>query len=149
MSDNEIWEEEAYEEENYVMLMLKFESELVTLKGYVKKAIGGEFAAIYAKRKGAKWLIDFGAGDEEYEDGEVPNPMKGLINSGGAEKDSVRMPPISHLIKDKYVPRSYNDYLMIAGMWARTDRKYIMLGKRLFQDIQDAYLINIGVPRYL
>jgi hypothetical protein len=50
------------------------------------------------------------------------------------------MPPISHLIKDKYVPRSYNDYLMIAGIWAKTDKKYIMLNKRLFQDMQDAYL---------
>jgi hypothetical protein len=86
MSDNEIWEEEAYEEENYVMLMLKFDRESVTLKGYVKKAIGGESAAIWAKRKGSNWLINFGAGDEEYEDGEVPNPMKRLIDSGGPRK---------------------------------------------------------------
>ena len=32
MGDNEIWEDEAYEEENYVMLFLKFDSDSVTLK---------------------------------------------------------------------------------------------------------------------
>src|SRR5262245_54746138 len=147
MVDNEIWEDEAYEEGNYVMLFLKIDSDSVTLKGYVKKGIGGQSNTIWAKRKGSKWLVDFGAGDEEYEDGELPNPMKRLIDSGGAEKDSVRMPPISHLIKDKKFPRKYIDYLMIAGMWEKTDRKYIVLSKHLFEDMQNAYLINIGVRR--
>ena len=54
------------------------------------------------------------------------------------------MPPISHLIKDKKIPRKYVDYLLIAGMWAKTDKKYILLNQRLFEDMQNAYLINIG-----
>ena len=47
------------------------------------------------------------------------------------------MAPIAHLIKDKKIPRKYVDYLMIAGISAKTDKKYILLNKRLFEDMQN------------
>lgn len=154
MGDQNLWDETYYGDDadnNYVKLMLEFDGDSVKLKAFIKKLpVGKQSAAIWAKRKsGGKWVIDFGAGDEEYSEDDLPNPIKKLIASGGAGKDQVGMPPKSSLIKN-YTIRPYAEYCSIWKSRRQSGKDFEKaLTKPLFHELAKTYLEMMGTPLYL
>jgi hypothetical protein len=70
---------------------LEFDGSSIKLK--VKSKAAGEDAWFWAARKGSSYVFDFGLGDEEYGENDVPRPMRRLIATrGGGPKE---IPPPS------------------------------------------------------
>ncbi|MCJ2081720.1 hypothetical protein [Methylobacterium sp. J-090] len=112
MGDNYSFDD-AYDSNSYGLFTLSWDGESFTFKLKVKAK---ETISVWAKREGKKFLIDFGAGDEEYEEGSLPNPIKKLIESkgGGPGGNSVRLPPRKVFINNSGHVRSYGEY---ASIW--------------------------------
>ncbi|MBX3244748.1 MAG: hypothetical protein KF685_09860 [Acidobacteria bacterium] len=112
MGDQERFDE-AYEGNNYALLVLETDGESMKLKLKVKKVPGlGESGTIWAARKNGKWVLDFGLGDEEYDEDELPNPIKKLIatKGGGPNGNPVTMPKRSVIITMDNMIRPYEEY---------------------------------------
>ena len=110
MGDQDLFNE-AYDGNNYAMFVLESDGESMKLKLKVKKVPGvGESGTIWAKRKGSKWIINVGLGDEEYGDGDLPNPIKKLFASGGGgpNGNAVTMTKKKLVIRD-YLVRPYSE----------------------------------------
>ncbi len=153
MGDQDLFNE-AYEGNNYAMLVLESDGESMKLKLKVKKVPGlGESGTIGAKRKGNKWVINVGLGDEEYNDDDLPNPIKTLIASsgGGPNGNAAPMPPRKLIITSDYLVRPYAEYRRLF-----TSNKYFGLRvndkpipESLYYQVAKLYLDLLGVPLYL
>jgi hypothetical protein len=151
--DNQDLFNEVYDGNNYAMLVLESDGQSMKLKLKIKKVPGlGESGTIWAKRKGSKWVIDVGLGDEEYSDADLPNPIKKLIASGGGgpNGNAVQM-PAKTLVISGYLVRPYDQYRRLF-----TSNKYFNLRindkpipESLYYEVGKLYLDLLGVPLYL
>lgn len=153
MSDQDLFDE-VYDGNNYAMLVLELDGESMKLKLKAKKIPGiGESGTIWAKRKGRKWILNIGLGDEEYDDDQMPNAIKKLISSagGGPNGNAVVMPPLRMVIHNGYSVRPYAEYRRLF-----TSRKYFdvrpndkPLPESLYYIVAKLYLEQMGVPLFI
>ncbi len=89
-------------------MALVFDGSSIKLK--VKSKAAGEDAWFWAARKGSSYVFDFGLGDEEYGENDVPRPMRRLIatRGGGPEGNSTTFPKV--LLVKGYSKRTYAEY---------------------------------------
>jgi hypothetical protein len=104
---------DAYEDNNPVLLGLVFDGESVKLKLKIKKLPGVKETGIFAvKKKKGKYTINFGLGEEEYDEDDLPNPIKKLIDVGGGGPGGgeVVMPPMHVFVTETGKPKHYSAY---------------------------------------
>lgn len=101
--------DDVYGSNSYGLFTLSWDGESFTFK---LKAKHHETIAVWAKKEKGKYLIDFGAGDEEYDEKSLPNPIKKLIETkgGGAGGNAVKLPPRKVFINGGGSVRSYGEY---------------------------------------
>src|SRR5688500_18831570 len=135
------------------MLVLEFDGESLKLKAKMKKVPGvKQSGTIWVKKKGRKYIINLGLGDEEYDSDDLPNPIKQLIASagGGPNGNALIMPP-RKLVIENYLIRPYAQYLRLFN-----SNKYFgvrvydkPLPESLYREVGKFYLEVMGVPLYL
>jgi len=150
---NKGWEDGAYEDHNYGMLTLSLDGESLKLTAKVKKVPGAkESGTFFVKKTGKKYIINVGMGDEEYDEDDLPNPIKSLIASkgGGPNGNAVAMPEKRLVIRD-YLIRPYDEYLRLFNSNRYFNLKVYdkPLPKSLYFQVGKAYLEEAGVPLYL
>jgi hypothetical protein len=151
--DDEYYGDED-EDNNYVKLSLEFDGTSFTLKLTTKKVPGvKQSGQIWAKKTGRKYSIDFGLGDQEFDEKDVPNPIRTIIDSkgGGPSGYQVKFPPRGDVVRDDYTLVSYPEY---ASRWKsrRLEGKEKMekpFTKELYKEVGKLYLKLLGVPLYL
>ena len=139
MADDGLFDQ-AYPDNDYGLFTLSWDGTAFTFK---LKANHEESISIWAKREGGKFLIDFGAGDEEYEEGELPNPIKKLIETkgGGPGGNAVRLPPRKTFINSSGKIRPYGEYASDwRSRWLAGDRSLEKpLPRDMYYEIADFY----------
>ena len=153
MGDQDLFNE-AYEGNNSGVLVLESDGESMKLKYKQKKVPGlGESGTIWVKRKGGKWIINVGLGDEEYDDNELPNPIKKLIASagGGPNGNAAAMPDKKLVITSDYLVRPYDEYrrLFNSNKYFGLRVDDVPIPKSLYHQVAKLYLETMGVPLYL
>lgn len=146
--------DDEYESNNYVKLTLEFDGTSFTLKVTTKKVPGvGQSGQIWAKKTGRKYTFDFGLGDKDIDEKDLPNPIKALIDSkgGGPSGNQVKFPPRNDVITDDYNIRPYPEY---ASRWnsrrlAGKEKMEKPLTKALYKEIGKLYLELLGVPLHI
>lgn len=144
-NDQKAWDE-VYEENKYVILSLVISSDKkVTLK--VKSKVAAD-AWFWAAKKGRKYTLDFGLGDEEYEEGDVPRPIRKLIatRGGGPNGNAVKMPEPKLFVKG-YPKRPYVEYFTQWQLRGGKPEEYFP--QDLHAGYAYIYLQAMGVPAYL
>lgn len=153
MGDQDLFDE-VYESNDYTMFVLESDGSSIKLKLKTKKVPGiKQSGTIWAKRKSnGNYVIDAGLGDEEYEAGDMPNPIKKLIDtSGGGPGGNAALMPEKKLVINGYLPRSYDEYKRLF-----TSRRYFNLRvydkpipENLYYEVAKLYLEEMGVPLFL
>lgn len=154
MADEDEQFEQAYPDDSSVKLVLEFDGTNFTLKLKGKKIPGvGQAGQISAKKTGRKYVFDFGLGDKEFDEKDLPNPIKKLIDSkgGGPSGHQVKFPPRKDVITEDYTIRPYPEY---ASRWqsrslAGKEKMERPLTERLYLEIARLYLDLLGVPLYI
>jgi hypothetical protein len=152
MGDSELFEQ-VYEDSNSVVLTLTIKGNSVALG---LKAQGtpvlDQGVTVWASRTGGrKYVINCGFGEEEYDEDDLPNPIKKLIASGGGgpNGEKVSMPPIKALIRPGYLIRPYPEY---CSDWVTRNSGKVHdkpMPEILYYQIAKLYLKLQGVPLYL
>jgi hypothetical protein len=142
-------------ESDYTMLVLEYDGSSVKLKLQGKDLPGiQQSGTVWVTRESGKWTFDFGLGEEEYDEKDVPNPIKQLVKTkgGGPTGNAVRFPPVADLIKiPGYTIRPYAEY---ASRWRsrRLSGKEPLdkpLMQRSYRHVAMIYLELLGAPLYL
>jgi hypothetical protein len=142
--DLEAWNE-TYKDDTYVMLALVFDGESAKLKLKFKAE---EDAWFWAAKKGRNYVFDFGLGEEEYDEKDVPSPIRKLIGSrgGGPNGNAAKLPAKKLMIRG-YSRRPYAEYA--SGWNSRGRRPDEFLPQGLYVQLANMYLRAMGVPAYL
>jgi hypothetical protein len=145
----------VYENNNTVSLVLEMDGTDVKLKLKFKQVPGIKQSGtiLATKKPGGKYALNFGLGDEEYDEKDLPNPIKKLIDSsgGGPNGNAVKLPPKNEIIRHDYTVRPYAEY---ASAWnsrrkGGTDPLDKPLPESLYRHVAKLYLDQMGVPLYL
>lgn len=132
--------DDVYDSNSYGLFTLSWDGEAFTFKLKIKYQ---ETISVWAKKEGRKYIIDFGAGDEEYDEDKLPNPIKKLIASkgGGPEGNAVRLPPRKVFINNSGHVRSYGEYASIwKSRWEAGDKTLEKpLPRTLYEQIAALY----------
>ena len=145
--------DEVYDGHNYAILTLVCDG-IAVAKVKIKEVPGtGESGTIWARKKNGKWVLNFGMGDEEYDEDEMPNPVKKLIATagGGPNGNAVAMLTKNMIITSGYMIRPYAEYMKkfnsnkIFGL--RVHDK--PLPEKLYYEVGKLYLKMLGAPLYL
>jgi hypothetical protein len=132
--------DDVYDSNSYGLFTLSWDGEAFTFKLKVK---AHETISVWAKRDGKKFVINFGAGDEEYEESDLPNPIRKLIDSkgGGPGGNAVKFPPRKVFLTSSGKPRSYGEYASIwKRRWEAGDKTLEKpLPRALFEQIAASY----------
>jgi len=145
--DQKPWDkgwEETYDDNTYAIVALVFDGSSIKLK---VKAKAGEDAWFWATRNGSSYVFDFGLGDEEYDENDVPRPLRKLIatRGGGPEGNAATFPKV--LLIKGFSKRTYAEY---ASMWrSRGERPEEFLPQGLHTQLANMCLRKMGVPAYL
>ena len=144
MDDSDAFDE-TYKDSSYVMLVFTYDgsSGQLTLKGRVFGA--SESGTIGVKKQGRTYTFSMGVGTVDYDEDQLPNPIKRLVGGGsGPYAPAMDLPPPSRLIRSDYTPVSYGQYT-----WKAIELGEPILPRELFQQLVKWYLDVMGVPLYL
>lgn len=104
----------VYDGHKYGLFVLETDGQTMKLKLKVKEVPGlGESGAIWIQQnENGKWFINAGLGGEEYDDKDVPNPIKKLVKTagGGPIRNSAIMPPRHLVIRGDNTVKPYDEY---------------------------------------
>lgn len=146
-SDQDLFDEST-SEDRYVMLVIEFDGEngKLVMKGKSKAPGLGESGFFGVKKEGRRYTVVMGLGKEEYDDKDLPNPIKRMLGGGSGSFSAImKLPPASLVIrKGENMPVSYNAYRGRAYA-----RGWPILPREMYQEVIRYYLERMGTPLYL
>ncbi len=155
MNDEEQFEE-TYKDSSYSLLVFEYKNGTakLTLKG--GQLPGVKESGIFGiKKVNGKYVFNFGLGKEEYDDDDVPNPIKKLVGgTSGAYIRGVDVPSSARIIRRDFTFRPYADYrrdFFLTKVPYRDDGRALdkPLPRGVYMHLVKFYLAIKGVPLYL